>query len=170
MLGNHINRNQARCSRMTTDHQSREPMSVEHPHLNDPNVQKVYEEASNWLRMVNVITWSMAAIFIPLSLACFPLAMKNLGYEPVFAFASLMLYGIWIYIGLLYSRSADVTREALFHVEEVWNLPTELRFYSRQGKLAKKRYGLHNVECFSFIVLVLAWVCFLSIVRVPGTN
>jgi hypothetical protein len=144
----------------STHHQ--EETATKSCRADDANIQKVYEEASNWLRTVNIVTWSMAAIFIPLSLACFPLAMKTPEYGLVFAFASCLLYGIWVYIGLLYSRSADVTRDALFHAEEMWNLPHEMRFYSVQGKPAQRWYGLHSIQHLTFFALILVWICFLT--------
>lgn len=40
----------------------------------DTYLDKVYKEASEWVRMCNGITWSTGTLLVPLSLSCVGLA------------------------------------------------------------------------------------------------
>jgi hypothetical protein len=124
----------------------------------EPNFDKIYQEASNWLRMVNTIIWITATVFVPLSLACFPLAVQKPEYKIVFAVASLILFGIWVYVSMLYIRTGVIAREAIFIIETQWHLDERIAFYSKQGQISSKWYGLRNLQLAISIILVIMWL------------
>ncbi|MFC1825656.1 hypothetical protein ACFL9T_23335 [Thermodesulfobacteriota bacterium] len=129
----------------------------------DDHIEKVYTEASNWLRIVNIIEWSMSGIFVPLSLSCFPLAVKYPALKIALAFASIFFMGFWVYISFLYSSSARIARESLFAIESRWQLDSQLAFYTRQGVPSSRWYGLRNSHFAMFGILVLAWLSYILI-------
>ncbi|MCP3681377.1 MAG: hypothetical protein GY861_01685 [bacterium] len=94
----------------------------------------VYEQAGQWLRMANILTWTIGALFIPLSLYCFVLAIndKNDDHDWLYCAGSLALHFVWTYMALSHGFAAWKSREALMKIEEKWEIHEKLRFYHRQ--------------------------------------
>ncbi|WP_072909738.1 hypothetical protein [Malonomonas rubra] len=118
---------------------------------------KVYEHASNWLRMANTLAWTLSGIFIPLSLGCFALAIKNHEYVWFFAVGSIIFYSVWAYIIYYYSLPTKCSREALIALEEKWGIEKNLCFYKNQGFLYKQAHGLLTVQILVFIIILTGW-------------
>lgn len=135
-------------------------------------LERVYQEASQWVRLVNTIIWSMGTLLVPVSFGLLGVALnKSAGLQfdlrgkIVLGVGSVFLFGFWVYASRIYKRSVDVARKVLIEIEKKWmtgEKETELRFYQLQNEiLDKQTYGLFNSQVITLIGLVLVWALIL---------
>jgi hypothetical protein len=133
-----------------------------------PNLDKVYAEAGQWLRLCNAIIWAVGAIFVPVSEGCIGLALVNPGRKPLVAFfaaPSIFSFCAWLYLSWLYRRTSATAREALMNIERAWNIPKSMAVYSMQGQVGHGRYSQIRVQRIAFMLLVVLWVLLLALLR-----
>jgi len=118
---------------------------------------KIYEEASNWLRMVNTMAWTLTGVFIPLVLSCFALAIKFPQWVWLYAAGSIFLYLVWSSLIYSYGKSASKCRTALFSIENAWDICQDQKFYCNQGTPYFKKYGAVTIQIISFIIVCSGW-------------
>ncbi|MBK9316287.1 MAG: hypothetical protein IPM55_18895 [Acidobacteria bacterium] len=138
------------------------PISVENNDLAFLAQDKIYIQASEWIRMVNTITWAMGTILVPTSAVCVGWAIQYPEYKEFFAIASVFLYSYWIYVSFLYSRSAAKTRNVLIEIETAWGVDDKFALYKMQGQVAKKWYSFRNTRLVSLLFLIVLWAVLLA--------
>ena len=117
----------------------------------------IYAEAGHWLRIVNAIGWTTAALLIPTAIACVGVAMTHKQHRLVLAIGSLVACCLWIAIMQLYGWSAREARLILMRLEARWNVPFELRLYTIQRRRGPGRAAvLFQMAILLFVIL--AWV------------
>lgn len=136
----------------SVDHQSDQVMASI-----PPNLDKVYAEASQWVRMANAIIWQMATVFVPASVACVGLAMAYKPGKTFFAIASPTLFAVWLFVSRLYRHSAIDARNALIEIERIWGIPDSMASYTLQGQIGLRRFNLLRVQAFVLVCLVIFW-------------
>jgi hypothetical protein len=100
----------------------------------------VYQQAGDWVRMVNTITWTLGSIylagsFIVLNAALGPqLIDKN--WRPLIGLAVVCLCVIWLVVDSVYLWSVSAARRKLVAIEENW--PT--KFFKEQENSKFGRY------------------------------
>lgn len=129
------------------------------------NLDKVYAEASQWLRLVNTIIWAMGAIFVPASVGCVYLALKEHDNKWFCAVASICSLSAWLYISLLYRKTSKVARDVLMNVERTWNIPGDMALFTIQGQVGHSRYSQVRVQIGALAVLVVLWVYLLIVLQ-----
>src|SRR5262245_48142236 len=118
--------------------------------------------------MCNTIIWSMGAFLIPLSLGCIGLGLQYASQRFFFALASIVLYGIWVFISALYRSSAFNARIVLMNIEEAWAVPDGMGVFRMQGQTWRRLFG---VQVGALILLVCLWILLLLLVDQPqGIN
>jgi len=135
--------------------------------------ERVYQEASQWVRLVNTIIWSMGTLLVPVSFGLLGVALNkssglqfDLRGKIVLGVGSVFLFGFWVYASRIYKKSVDVARKVLIEIEEKW-MPDdeeekELRFYQLQNEiLDKQTYGLFNSQVITLIGLIVVWTLIL---------
>ena len=90
--------------------------------------KSVYSEAGQWLRMVNMIAWTTAALLVPTAVACVGLALAHPAHRVALTVGSIGVLGLWVWILRPYAWSAQRAREALMYIEADWNAETCAHF------------------------------------------
>jgi hypothetical protein len=134
--------------------------------------EKVYEQAGEWVRLGNTITWTTGALFIPLALGALPIAMGmtdagaraagDIRKVSVLAIASILLYLLWVYIAWLYRVSVMQAREVMIRIEEAQSVPVDRSLYRIQGQPSKRGLSLAGVQYLTGLALVLIWGIYLA--------
>ncbi len=148
----------------------------------DKPLDKVYAEASQWVRFANTVVWSMGALLVPVSFGFVAVALNKSGTQfsqvakAILGVGSVFLFSFWVYASSFYKRSSDVARIVLKKIEEKWNLDEEdgMSFYTLQEKELIRRFkpfkwnrklysyeirlGLFRLQMISLVVLVFVWV------------
>ena len=144
----------------------------------DKPLDKVYQEASQWVRLVNTIIWSMGTLLVPVSFGFVGLALnKSSGAQfewrgkLILGIGSVFLFSFWVYASLIYKRSTDIARQVLIKIEEKWEVDKEeMSLYKLQEPLLNKRlrllripilYGLFPLQMLTLGTLVLVWILIL---------
>jgi hypothetical protein len=125
------------------------------------SLDKIYAEAGQWVRMCNVITWSIGALLIPLSIGCIGLAQKYPPHKRFLAGASIVLFAVWVYVSKLYRKTAADARKVLMNIEDTWGVPEQMALYQLHGQVGLRWYSVFNVQIVSLILLALLWVVLL---------
>ena len=118
--------------------------------------QMCYQQAGDWVRMVNTITWTLVSVFLVASVIAMNSAVFSLtNWLPgVIVVVQIILAGIWYKFDEDYADSARKARETLRTLER--GFPAELRFYTDQQ--SESAIQLNNVLKGSVAVLILAWI------------
>jgi hypothetical protein len=124
-----------------------------------PNSENVYTEASSWLRLANSLCWQISAIFVPLSVGGFVYAVEHPDTKYWLFFGSNLLWFMWVYMVMLYGRSAIPCRAALESLEK--ELPKKQSFYTKQGILFNGIWGSKYLLFVSSTLFFMAWLLFL---------
>lgn len=120
------------------------------------SLERVYQEASQWVRLVNTIIWTMGTLVVPVAFGLLGVALnKSSGLQfdvrgkIVLGVGSVFLFGFWVYASRIYKKSVDVARKVLIEIEKKWMTDEEekgLRFYQLQSKiLDKQTFGLFKL-------------------------
>lgn len=133
-------------------------------------LDKVYQEASQWVRLVNTIIWSMGTLLVPISFGFVGLALNTSSGAQftgrgkiVLAIGSVFLFSFWVYASRIYKQSTNIAREVLIKIEEKWEVDQEMSLYKLQQPLLNRRlgkipYGLFPLQRVTLGALVLVWV------------
>jgi hypothetical protein len=125
------------------------------------NLEKVYAEAGQWVRMCNEIIWQMSSIFVGLSIGSLPFAVQYPAIQSWVAIASFFLFLVWVTASHLYRRSSSVARDVLIQIEAYWNIPEIMSVYRRQGQVGYQRWSLFRMQVVILIVLAAFWIVLL---------
>ncbi len=109
----------------------------------------------------NVIIWQMAAIFLPLSIACIGAALRYPIYRVFLAVASLLAFSIWSFIARLYSKTAREAREVSRSIETTWGVHSNLGVYLTHGQPALSKMSIFRLQGYALVFLTLFWITFL---------
>ena len=104
----------------------------------------IYQEAGQWLRMANILAWSMGAILIPVMLGAVWLALKQANCcmdKWMLAGGSVLVWFVWLRMLLLYRASVVPVRKALASLEGGLGAGSQRDFYTSQGPLFDKPWG-----------------------------
>ena len=132
---------------------------------NTDHLEKIYAEASQWIRMCNSILWTMGTVLVPVSAACIGVALEHPAQKFFLAPASVFLSAFWVYVSRLYRGTAANARQVLMKIEEEWRIKDEMALYTLHGQVGLKRYSLFNTQVFYLIILVVLWVILLVLLR-----
>lgn len=92
----------------------------------------VYAEAGHWVRLVNTIAWTTAALLVPTSVACVGVAIAHPTHRVILTVGSFGALALWIAIMQRYGWSAKHARETLITIEHDWKLLNRQAFYTSQ--------------------------------------
>jgi len=113
----------------------------------DKPLDKVYAEASQWVRFANTVVWSMGALLVPVSFGFVGVALNNAGTQfsqggkAILGVGSVFLFLFWVYASSFYKRSSDVARKVLIKIEEKWELgEEEMSLYTLQEPVLIRRF------------------------------
>jgi hypothetical protein len=137
-------------------------------------LERVYQEASQWVRLVNTIIWSMGTLLVPVSIGLVGVALnKSPGLQfdsrgkIVLGVGSVFLFGFWVYASHIYKKSVEVARAVLIKIEQKWMTAAEekkLRLYEEQQKILDKQflwflpYGLFKSQVVTLMALIVVWL------------
>jgi len=122
------------------------------------NLDKVYTEASQWVRMCNAILWAMGTFLVPISVGCIGLAYQHPKEKYFLAVASLFLFAMWVYVSFLYRRTAADARKALIAIEDLWGIADGMALYRLHGQVGLQWFSLFNVQVCALVFLIGTWV------------
>ena len=121
------------------------------------NQEKIYEEASNWVRSANNLIWQVGAIFIPLSIGAFVYATEYPQHKLWLCFGSIFLWFIWVYMAILYGNAVTPCRKALEDIEQKCKVDPAQQFYRKHGSLFSRWWGSRNMLAFFTFIFIIAW-------------
>lgn len=134
----------------------------QHPHAD--NLQEIYYQASEWIRMCNNIIWNMGTFLMPLSIGCIPIVIQYPKHRFFLAPASIFIFAFWIYVSKLYRASAVSTRHVLMEIEREWGVKQEMALYNSHGQVGLSRLGLFSTQIICLVVLAVIWILLLTVV------
>lgn len=126
----------------------------------NPNLEKVYTEAGNWVRLCNTIIWQMGAAFIAATVTCIGFALgkqQSRSYEVFFGVSSVVSFAIWVYVSALYRTSAAKARSALQEIELMWQIPSRMSVYKLHGDIGYTRFSLFRIQLIALGLLIGFW-------------
>ncbi len=137
--------------------------------LNPVVLEKVYSEASHWVRQANQVVWGVGTLFVPTSVAALWFAVTTSASRPLLAAASLFMFAFWIAVSVLYARTSLIARNALVAIERSWELDPALRVFTLQSKYVTGSITVIRLQSVSFAVLIATWgfIIFLAPPIVP---
>lgn len=97
------------------------------PKKNNENLDKVYAEASQWVRMANTIVWTAGNFLIPASIAPFALLFTRTSFQLetkhllFSAFISITIASVWCSITIVYLKTTKVARQTMLDIEAIWS-------------------------------------------------
>lgn len=127
-------------SQETPDEQT--PQEIYQKMREDKALEKVYQEASQWIRFANTVVWSMGTLLVPVSFGFVGVALNNsgtqfsLGGKAVLGGGSVFLFSFWVYASSFYKRSSDVARGVLMNIEEKWKLDEGGKWKLEEGGIS----------------------------------
>jgi HJR/Mrr/RecB family endonuclease len=124
------------------------------------NLDKVYSEASQWVRLCNQIIWQMSVVFVPTSVGAVGLALAHPSYKIFFAVASIFLFAVWVTMSFLYRGTSSDARNALMNIEANWGVPESMSVYRMQGQVGKRPVNLYRLQLISLAALTTFWILF----------
>ncbi|HEV7377128.1 MAG TPA: hypothetical protein VGN95_20595 [Pyrinomonadaceae bacterium] len=130
------------------------------------SLDKVYAEASQWVRLANTVFWTVGTILVPISFGFVGLALNKssstqftLVGKIFLGIGSVFLFSFWVYASSLYRHTSQKAREVLIKIEREWQVPKKMSFYERQGLIGK---DLFKLQCFSLGMLIVVWFVIIS--------
>ena len=124
-------------------------------------LRAIYSEAGHWLRLVNAIAWTTAALLVPTSVACVGLALAHPCHRVALTCASLGALGLWIWIMRPYAWSAKKARETLISIEADWRADGVYALYTTQRDGRPGRAALKfQIAITVFVAFAWAYVYF----------
>jgi hypothetical protein len=130
-----------------------------------------YQQASDWLRMVNTITWTLSSIFLVGAIIALNGASQPTA-DPAWRLGAYLLVfvlcAIWWRVDWIYGQSALKAREMLVRIEENW-APTHA-FYRSQNDAVSVRLSKSVARCIYLPILaVMLLAAFLAAKTIYAT-
>ena len=132
----------------------------------DNSLEKIYLEASQWVRLANTVFWTMGTFLVPISFGFVGLALNkspDTQFSPTgklfLGFGSIFLFSFWVYASSQYRRTSGKAREVLVNIERAWRAPKEMSFYTKQQGLVGR--PLFVLQLISLGILVAVWLIIL---------
>jgi hypothetical protein len=93
-----------------------------------------YQQAADWLRLVNTVTWTLSSIFFVGAVIALSNAIQShdASWRLVIGLGVLSSVAIWAYFDQRYSKTAANARSALKEIESRWD--PKFQFYTAQEK------------------------------------
>jgi len=132
------------------------------------HLEKVYYQASEWIRLCNVILWAMGTVLVPLSTTCIGLALQFPDKKFFLAPASVFIFAFWVYASRLYRATAASARSVLMNIEEEWKIHSDMALYTHHGQVGLKKFSLFNTQVFCLGLLTILWIVLL--IRLPTST
>ncbi len=155
----------------------------------DKTLERVYQEASQWVRFANTVVWSMGTLLVPVSFGFVGVTLNNSGTKfsltgkAILGAGSIFLFSFWVYASSFYKRSSDVARRLLIEIEGIWGLDkAKMSLYGLQEEVLIKRFrpfeyksfrrfwklyslevksGLYRLQMVTLVALIAIWVLIL---------
>ena|SRR2546423_3648116 len=137
-------------------------------------LDKVYQEASQWVRLANTIIWTMGTLLVTVSFGFVGLALNNSGTQfpllrkAILGVGSVFLFSFWVYASRIYKLSSNITRKVLIRIERTWAMEKEISLYRLQKPLVNRpfrplrlQFGLFSLQLISLGALIIVWVLIL---------
>ncbi len=141
-------------------------MNSQHTPESKP-LDKVYAEASQWVRFANTVVWSMGALLVPVSFGFVAVALNKSGTQfsqggkAILGVGSVFLFSFWVYASCIYKLSSDIARKMLIKIEEEWKVDEGWSLYKSQNPLVNRKFGLFPLQLVTLGALVTVWVAIL---------
>ena len=145
-------------------------------------LEKVYQEASQWVRLVNTIIWSMGTLLVPVSFGLLGVALnKSAGFQfdwrgkTILGVGSIFLFAFWVYASRIYKQSVQVARRVLIEIEKDWvdekSMKESMSLYREQQLILDepvrffrpKTYDLFHSQKITLAALILVWALILCL-------
>ncbi len=131
----------------------------------DKYLEKIYIEASQWVRLANTVIWSMGTLLVPISLGFVGLALNKSASTKfddagrrLLCVGSIFLFSFWVYASFLYTRTSRTAREVLVAIEKEWRVsPRHAAFYTKQKAVISTWYRLPHAQLVALGVLSGIW-------------
>jgi hypothetical protein len=135
----------------------------------DDRIEKIYLEASQWVRLANTVIWSMGTLLVPISFGFVGLALNkspstqfDFPGKVLLCIGSVFLFAFWVYASFLYTRTSRTARNVLAAIEkEKWQIPPSTSFYVKQNEVISRWYRLPNSQLVALTVLIVVWLIIL---------
>lgn len=148
--------------------QANKEIQMSSPEQNETKpLERVYQEASQWVRLVNTIIWTMGTLLVPVSFGLLGVALNrssglqfDLRGKIVLGVGSVFLFGFWVYASRIYKKSVDVARKVLIEIEKKWMTDAaeeKFRLYEEQQNILDKQIGLFTSQVITLVGLILVW-------------
>lgn len=132
-------------------------------------LEKIYLEASQWVRLANTVIWSMGTLLVPISLGFVGLALNKASSTQfddsgrvLLCIGSVFLFSFWVYASFLYTRTSKIARAVLVAIEKEWKVcERHMSFYKKQDAVISKWYRLPYAQLVALVVLIAVWVIIL---------
>jgi hypothetical protein len=127
------------------------------------HLDRVYTEASQWVRLVNTIIWSMGTLLVPVSFGFVGLALnKSSGAQYEWRERLIFIFSFWVTACRIYKHSTETARKVLINIETVWKIdPDKTSFFRQQEKVLKMRLDLFKIQIITLVALILVWIVIL---------
>ena len=125
------------------------------------HLEKIYYQASEWIRLCNVILWAMGTVLVPISAACIGLALQFPDRKFFLAPASVFIFAFWVYASRLYRATAASARSVLMSIEDEWKIQSNMALYTHHGQVGLKKFSLFNTQVLCLGLLVILWIILL---------
>lgn len=129
--------------------------------------QLEYQQANEWLRHHDRMTWIMGTIFIPISFALLAYAASIEKHYFSLAIASIAIMSLWIgmitrlhdYIKIRFKRIFEIERALnMDHHIKIDNFDNVWKKYPYWKRLRYSLIRIHKVKWLLLLALIVAWV------------
>ncbi len=134
----------------------------------ESNLDKIYTEASQWVRMANTVIWSAGNFLIPASLAPFVALFTSVPHSfahehpKILWLISVGISIVWVLITCIFYKTTAKARETLIEIENIWLNPekpaknSKLLFYENQANilgfdLNKESKSLEKIKISNYL-------------------
>jgi hypothetical protein len=112
-----------------------------------------YQQAADWLRMVNMITWTLSSIYLVGAIIALNGVMQK-GVDPVWRFTVALgvagLCLVWAAVDACYMTTSFEVRKTLVEIETEWK--SKFPIYTEQLKRKKLRFFLNFILVYTPIL------------------
>jgi len=120
--------------------------------LNEERTRLAYQQAADWVKLANNVTWTMSSIYLVGSLLALNGSLSpsviNSAWRPWVGIAVVILSFIWLAFDVIYSFSARSARNWLTATEEGW--VAQAQFFRSQNRAAP--------QIWRWVVAILLWI------------
>jgi hypothetical protein len=128
-------------------------------------LDKIYLEASQWVRLANTIIWSMGTLLVPVSFGFVGLALNKFSGtqftqegKVILGVGSVFLFSFWVYASYIYKSSSNSSRKVLIRIEKRWKIDAGISLYKLQRPIVNCWFSLLRLQIVTLVALVGVWV------------